>query len=935
MRTLVISVVGVIFITSQAMAQFGDLLKEKGMKFLKEEGVNLLSKELHKTKAKFDSTSFSYAISLSDKAAQFESKDKLADVVTLGAMFVDKDKDKTPLEEAREYMDVGEMAYAANGFKMAETYFIAANLILVGGGYEEHPLYGRGLANLGLLYNSMGRYAAAEELTTWALNIREKYRGRNSKDYAASLNNLAVLDKDLGNYNKAEKEITEAIAINKAVLGNESIAYAIGLNNRGVLYQTLGRYAEAEKDMQQALAVAAKTLKRSTLQYTRLQSNLAILYQQQGKYAQAEEIYRQAITAIAKNPTKNKKSNPDYAHMIENLASLYTAMGRYDEAEELYLEALAVYNRKFDDRYSGYGLTAARLGALYLLQDDYTQAGNYLTRAENVLTNTYGPQHPYTVDLQVQLAVLNWRQGKAAAADRYFARALDKSLEFVGKYFAPMSETEKAMFWKTLQPRFERYYAFAASQDSPEILQKAMQYRLATKAMLLSGSTKVRSQILASGDSALIKDYQTWLDQKGMLAHYYSMSQEDLREQKINLDSLDRAANAMEKSLSERSGLFNEAYRSSVPTVAEIQGRLQANEKAVEIVRIAGDKDHKTAYLAIILSPAGIDKVVLAHGDELEGKYYKRYRNLIKYKKEDTYSYAQYWQPIEARLGQATKVYISLDGVYNQVSLNSLMVSPGNFVVDLRSHSIVSSLRDLKRPGSSGPAGSKSATLVGNPDYASPTVDPLPGTGREVATVKEILDKSGYQSRLLTGTTASEGNLKQVRQQKIVHVATHGFFIADPKGNATSVFSIPLYNVNENVLLRSGLLFAGIGRAATRTNDLSQTDNGILTGYEVMNLALENTDLVVLSACETGLGDVMSGEGVYGLQRAFMVAGASYVIMSLWKVDDDATQQLMVHFYNNWLQGGDIETAFSKAQKQVRNQYNHPYYWGAFVLLKR
>ena len=935
MRVFMVTGFALMLFAGQAMAQFGDLLKEKGMKFLKEEGVNMLSKELHKTKAKFDSTSFSYAISLSDKAAQFESKDKLADVVTLGTLFVDKDKSKTPLEEAREYMDMGEMAYAANGFKLAETYFLAANVILVAGGYEEEPLYGRGLANLGLLYNSMGRYAAAQELTTWALNTREKYRGRNSQDFAASLNNLAVLDKDLGNYNKAEKEITEAIAINKAVLGNESIAYAISLNNRGVLYQTLGRYEEAEKDMQLALSVAAKTFKRSSLQYTRLQSNLAILYQQQGKYGQAEEIYREAISAIAKNPTKSKKTNPDYAHMIENLASLYTGMGRYEEAEKLYLEALAVYDRKFDDRYSGYGLTSARLGALYLLQDNYQGAEKYLVKAEGILTNTYGPQHPYTVDLQVQLGVLYWRKDDAAKAEKYFAKALDKSLEFVGKYFAPMSETEKAMFWKTLQPRFEKYYAFTATRGSRDILQKAMQYRLATKAMLLSGSTKVKAQILASGDNALIKDYQTWLDQKGALAHYYSMSQEDLREQKINLDSLDRAANAMEKSLSERSGLFNAAYRSSVPTVSEIQSRLQANEKAVELIRIGGNRQTGAAYMAIILSPNEITKVVLANGDELEGKSFKRYRNLIKYKKEDTYSYAQYWQPIDAMLGPAAKVYISPDGVYNQVSLNSLLVLPGVFVVDKREHIIVSSLRDLKSTGQTAAAATRTATLVGNPDYASPTIDPLPGTGKEVTTIKGILDNAGYQSQLLTGAKATEGNFKHMEKQKIVHLATHGFFIADPKGNQTSVFSIPLYNVNENVLLRSGLLFAGIGQAAGQVNDLSLTDNGILTGYEVMNLNLENTDLVVLSACETGLGDVMSGEGVYGLQRAFMVAGASYVIMSLWKVDDDATQQLMVNFYHNWLRGTDIESAFSEAQKQVRTKYGHPYYWGAFVLLKQ
>ena len=210
----------------------------------------------------------------------------------------------------------------------------------------------------------------------------------------------------------------------------------------------------------------------------------------------------------------------------------------------------------------------------------------------------------------------------------------------------------------------------------------------------------------------------------------------------------------------------------------------------------------------------------------------------------------------------------------------------------------------------------------------------MPGTGKEVAAIKNILDKSGYSTKLAVGENASEGSFKAIKKKGLVHVATHGFFVADPKKGKTSVFSIPLYNVNENVLLRSGILLAGAGRQESEVNDLDAANNGVLTSYEVMNLDLENTDLVVLSACETGLGDVMSGEGVYGLQRAFIIAGASSVIMSLWKVDDEATQQLMVQFYKNLLLTGDKENAFREAQKQVRTSYNHPYYWGSFVLLE-
>lgn len=914
-----------------ANAQIGNLLKKEAVKFIKTDGADVLTKQLEKTKEKFDSASFSYAISLHDKAAQFESKEKLSNVVTVSNMFIKKNKDKSDLEQAKEYMDFGEMAYAANGYKIAEGYFISANAILMLDGMTNTALYARGMANLGLLYNSMGRYSASEVLTREALQVREKIFGKDSKDYAASLNNLAVLNKDLGNYNDAEREISEAIEINKSVLGEESIAYAISLNNRGVLLQTLGRYADAEKDMNLALTAASATLKPFSLQFTRLQSNLAILYQQVNRIDEAEALYKKAISAIARNPAKSKKTNPDYAHMIENLASLYANTGNYEAAEKLYLEALAIYERKFNSSYSGYGLASARLGAMYLAQKNFTAADKYLAIAESVMSSTFGDNHPYTVDVRVQRGILNWQTDNRKKAEEYLSDALDRSLEFVGKYFAPMSDAEKTMYWKTLKPRFETYFAFAAESDNPFILKKAARYRLATKAMLLSGTTRVKSKILNSGDEDLIKDYQTWLDQKGMLAHYYAMSEEDLREQKVNLDSINQAANRLEKSLSERSGLFTSAYRSEVPTVDEVQRSLKPDERAVEIIRIAETVFNPLSYLALVISPDHIDAVSLENGAALEGKQYKYYRNLIKFKKEDRQSYAQYWQPIDNKLADARRVYLSLDGVYNQVSINSLQAAPGKYAIDNRSYLVISSLRDLASSDNDGTMHQQSALLIGNPTYGSSSVSPLPGTGQEVSAIQSLLQASGFKVAVRMGAQATENAVKKESSRGVIHIATHGFFVADPKNQSTSVFSIPLYNIQENVLLRSGLLLAGAGNQEGAISGAE--NNGVLTSYEVMNLSLDQADLVVLSACETGLGDIMSGEGVFGLQRAFMIAGAKSVIMSLWKVDDAATQLLMVNFYKNWIASGDMEKSFIRAQKEVRKSFSHPYYWGSFILL--
>jgi CHAT domain-containing protein len=137
-------------------------------------------------------------------------------------------------------------------------------------------------------------------------------------------------------------------------------------------------------------------------------------------------------------------------------------------------------------------------------------------------------------------------------------------------------------------------------------------------------------------------------------------------------------------------------------------------------------------------------------------------------------------------------------------------------------------------------------------------------------------------------------------------------------------------------MMRSGVFLSGANNTyslnTTNINKINEFEDGTLTAYEVMNLDLDKTELVVLSACETGLGKVKNGEGVFGLQRAFKLAGAKSVIMSLWSVSDEATMELMIGFYNKWSATGDIYQAFKEAQLEVKKKYPEPYYWGAFVL---
>lgn len=209
----------------------------------------------------------------------------------------------------------------------------------------------------------------------------------------------------------------------------------------------------------------------------------------------------------------------------------------------------------------------------------------------------------------------------------------------------------------------------------------------------------------------------------------------------------------------------------------------------------------------------------------------------------------------------------------------------------------------------------------------------LPGTQKEVKMVTQLLAGNQVAVNEYMDRRATEAEIKAVDNPGILHIATHGFFLPDITMLHGQTFAgFDARKMKQNALLRSGLLLANSQLAinGVRTPDM---EDGILTAFEAMNLNLDDTELVVLSACETGLGEIRNGEGVYGLQRAFQTAGAKSVLMSLWRVDDAATQELMTEFYKNWLGGDDKRTAFSKAQTTLRRKYKLPYYWGAFVLV--
>ena len=933
MKTTIV-IVFILLVPFFSKAQFGDLMK-KAAKKVAEKGKSEALKSSDAARDKLDSTDFNYAISVIDNSGMMTIRDANEGLTKKMDFVVNtqvKDQSKvTPAQKARNTLDLAEELYDRKRYKMAELNFLDAKLTYEGNNITDNINYSKVLADMGLLYASMGRFDLATKYTTDALSIREKTLGKKSKAYASSLNNNAVLNQELGKYNEAESFFQEAIQTVKEQVGEQSQEYATVLNNQAIFFSKIGRIDQAIEKSKAAIAILEQQNKKDSRDAVGFQSNLALFYQQTGKLTDAEAIYLKL-----ENSLKTFSDNPYYAGVLDNLALLYIQMNKLDKVESYFVKSASVYKTK---NQIGYAKVLNDLGNFYRMQGRYDEAEQKLLESMTIRSTALDTSHPDYVKSEEDLGILYWKKGDLTKAYSNLQSAMNKSLDFVDHFFPPMSEAEKTKFWDVLQPRFQRFfnYCLDAQATNSTIVNDMFNYQIATKALLLNSTNKIKQSILNSGNADLIKDYTAWLDKKETLARYYSLSKNELNEQKIDLAALEQEANTMERSLSQKSSDFAQGYSSERITFDKIASLLTDTEAVVELIRIrVFDKSftNDSKYAALILAKNSSEPklIVLDNGNQLETRYAKFYRNAIQQKMADQYSYDQFWARIEPALAGKKTVYISPDGVYNQINLNTLKKTGGDFVINKFDLAIIGNSKDLialKNEKVVSPK--KDAFLLGFPNYGGTSIAALPGTKIEVEGISKILKLSGYQVSSLTQNEATETKIKSIKGPALVHIATHGYFLQD----AESAVGVASENAKDNPLLRSGLLLAGASKTMSGEvlPNLESNDNGVLTAYEAMNLNLNGTNLIVMSACETGLGDVRAGEGVYGLQRAFVVAGAKALVMSLWKVDDVATQALMTNFYTNLSKGGSKLKAFKQAQQQLMLRYKEPYYWGAFVMV--
>ncbi|NOT38020.1 MAG: CHAT domain-containing protein [Saprospiraceae bacterium] len=845
---------------------------------------------------------------------------------------------------------------------------------------NDYPIIINGL---GIIYRKLGDLEKSIDYLKLSVKLREKKFGKKSKQYSLAMNSLGISYREMGDYKNAEFCIlsaSQALLEVQGILGDD---YLNGQLSLASLYKQMGNYIMAEKiyffviGLDSSTNIFFKDYRMSAY------DGLSLLRKNQKNYSEAEHYLEESMKL-----TKQLKYNNSYDQYTQmcNLASIYSLRGKYSLYDSL-CRILAPYT------IAEFGFNHIRTAnLLHNMGCHYERCGNflladslcnqaYLIRKRNISINQINILHSLDI-----LISINYKLNKPLESIK-FSKELDSlTTSLLNFSMTYLSEIELA----NLVSKFALNYDQVISLLFKDEMYKNQLTELCLNSSLLSKSLLLNQSRFRSNNSDKLNEISELVNFKKALETQLIelYSRKDLINSLKLVNSLKQELNQVEKNISDIMGRSGILYLSKKFT--DIKFALGQDECAIEFFQYKDVFDATSGserYGAFIIRKLdSFPQVInLCSKNELEdiikivkNKNYKDSINNIYSKENSSFFenesiFSKLWVKTIPFIRNSSKVYFSPVGLMNRLNNSALLLIQSDSSLEkikyVQLNSLVQ-LCDLKKEIVS----NQTAVLFGGMVYDMDTTrnifmadstikmngpdsamllcnlemtrgnswSYLSGSLREVKAINVVLRDNIYNTTINIGKEADETSFKECLNNSIspyiIHLATHGFFYKDKKylvhdeeqDNNTHYSSI------DHPLMRSGVLFSGANYSWTNgVMHNNQKDDGILSAFELSLLKLKETKLVVLSACDTGLGDLSDREGVIGLQRALKIAGVENIIMSLWKVPDKATEDFMVHFYNYWIeQKQDIHNAFTSTQLKMKQKYKNPYSWAGFVLVE-
>jgi len=808
--------------------------------------------------------------------------------------------------------------------------------------------------------------------------VFEESLGRDDPETAYTQTSLGNIYRVDGDYDRAEQVLRHALTVEEKVIGPDHPWLANALRNLALLYESRKDFGRAGEYDRRALEMAERTVGTDSLLYSQVENNFGVLFLDQQEYAQAGPHLERSLAI------QEKLFGPDHppiAIVLQNLGMVAREAKNYPLAEQYYNRALAIRVKAFGPESRDVAGNLINIANLSHSQGDDAKCLEIHLRVLKILEKTASPSEMLTIIALGNIANTYAALGDIPNAVLYQSKTDSAIEQAISANVAIGSERQKLVFISgDLSDRTDRTISLSLrlAASDPQASSLAALVLLQRKGRVLDAMTDSLSKLRQNSDAVDRALLDQWKETAAQLAQLVLLSpgktppeeykkrlreledrKEDL-EAEISRHSLQFRAESQPVTLESVQAVIPEnaallefaTYKPFDPKASDVKTRYGQPHYAVYVIRRTGPTQGIDLGDAKVIQDA-VEKFRASLRDPLNRDVRECARKLN----------ALIMQPERELWGGATQLLISPDGALNLIPFQALLDEQGHYLLQRYSIGYLTTGRDLLRlqiarpsrqaplvladPMFGEPQGTEVAQAGRTPsrsltnkrrsvttakDLSGVYFAPLAGTAQEARTIRNLFP----EAHVLTGSQAAKDALKQVDAPRILHIATHGFFLQE----ATEAPAQPPAMTEkrsgqknedaaslQNPLLRSGLALAGANM------NKAAPDNGILTALEASSLNLWGTKLVTLSACDTGMGEVRHGEGVYGLRRAFFLAGSESLVMSLWPVSDYVTRRLMTQYYTGLKNGLGRGEALRRAQLAMlhRKDLQHPFYWASFI----
>ncbi len=814
--------------------------------------------------------------------------------------------------------------------------------------------------NYGLCLKAMSDYGGASVALERAVSLSTKTNGPRAATTAQTLGNLGILYQQMGDLPKARQVYETALGVLEQTLGPDHEGTASVLTSLGLVLRDMGDTRAARPYIERALAIYEKRFGRENPKTLQLVSNLGSIWRAEKNFKAALPLTERALQGYLKT------LGPGNLETVAELgvkASLLAEMGELSKSKDLYRQAIAGFDAQIGSDSYGAAEGRAELAEVDLRTGNNAEALELSRRAAASFAKLFGTDYRL---LAGTLSVVAAAELKLGEVDKSFDDALESNR---------IRRTNLLAVTRTATERQALLYAEKGGDGLDVALQLG--------AHGVSSDQRLRLWDAVIRDRALVLDEMAERQRAtreqptpefATLNRNLTQAREELanavvagprtkeKDYSDRLSLLRVAVEDRERQLALESADFRNRLDRRHAGFAEVSAALPADAALVAYVRYSGGylaflirSGQKAPEIVSLGTGRQVDALIRAWRAQIDREREFQGRESLKneasYREAGTALRRAVWDPLTAHITGANKIYLTTDGLLQLVNFPALPTGKASYLVETGPLlNLLSAERDIResapalatgdmlamgrpafdsRPFPRASADAFRGTATACAAFSSLDFADLPGSAREAQSVLGVWKARGNAGVALTGERATKSAFEELAGGKrVIHIATHGFFL---EGSCSS------QNALEDPLLRSGLALAGANRrSAARPGQ----DDGILTAEEVASLDLGSAELVVLSGCDTGSGEIRAGEGVLGLRRAFRVAGAQNLVMSLWPVTDEGALQWMTAFYQGRFsrQLGTTQAVREASISQLRARRKaglstHPFYWAGFILV--